>query len=232
MEGKRICSTGARQEDLSVFSQESSRMKENSTMQDVRHVISDLHVVSEGSPHSEGNSYGTQEGSHSCMNPSSACGDKSTENCLVLSSLGVSIVSEPDPISSKSSMGGDQSHEFINVNALDKRSDALVEGDIIGSRIYARKRKSTSLITFRRRSKQKIDANALQALDTSSLGVNLSLPFEGCKSSVSANACEKTSLLNCSVQSPENQSPSKKKVSHVHSLNSSQYVGCFFQISL
>lgn len=204
VEGKRICSTGARLEDLSVFRQESCRMEEkNNSMQDVRPVISDSRVVSEGSPH--------REGSHSSMNPSSACGNKSMQNCLVLSSVGVNIIaSEPDPINPKSSMGGDQSHDFININELDKISDALVEGGIIDSRINARKRRSSSLITFRRRSKQKSDDNALQPLDTSSL----SLPIDGCKSAVEANA----SQLNCSLQSPENQTPSKKKVSRMHSL--------------
>lgn len=238
-EGKILCSSGARQQDLLIFSQESNRMEENSAMQDVKQVISDLHVVSVRSPsedtdevapgnhliigfRSEANSYSTQEGSHSCLNPSSACGDKSTENCLALSSVGVNIVSEPDPVDLKSSMGGDQLHECININALDKRSDALIEDEINGSRTYALKRKSTSLITFRRRSKQKNDHNQLQALDISSLGVNTSLPLEGCKSAGSANACDSTSLTNCSMQSPENQSPSKKKLSSVHSLNSSQ----------
>lgn len=172
VEGKRICSTGAGLEDLSVFRQESCRM-------DVRPVISDSRVVS--------------------------------ENGLALSSVGVNVVaSEPDPIIPKSSIGEDQSHDFININELDKISDALVEGGIIDSRISARKRKSSSLITFRRRPKQKSDENALQPLDTSSL----SLPVDGGKSAVEANA----SQLNCSLQSPENQTPSTEKVSRVHSL--------------
>lgn len=184
-------------------------------------VISDLHVVSEGDPakviseeapgdqpftnlNGEGMLYGVQEGSGSYANPSAIFDYKFVEVCPIISSLDSNIVIKPDLVSKE----GNHSHQNITtiaLEALEARSGFLIKGSTSHSQIYSMKRKLTSpVISFCRRSKKKNNDNAPEAQRENSL-----LPFV-VNSTTSVIAHEVMYSENSSVQALENLSPLQK----------------------